>query len=64
MPVRMKDVAERAAVSIATVSHVLNGTRPISAATRARVLQAIEEISYYKNTGPAFWSEAKATPSE
>jgi len=54
MPVRMKDVAERAAVSIATVSHVLNGTRPISAATRARVLQAIEEISYYKNTGARF----------
>lgn len=54
MPVRMKDVAEMAGVSITTVSHVLNGTRPIAAATRARVMQAVEEASYYKNTVARF----------
>jgi LacI family transcriptional regulator len=47
----MKDVAKMAGVSITTVSHVLNGTRPIAAATRALVMQAIEKTSYYKNTG-------------
>jgi LacI family transcriptional regulator len=50
----MKDVAKMAGVSITTVSHVLNGTRPIAAATRARVMQAIEKTSYYKNTGARF----------
>jgi LacI family transcriptional regulator len=49
MPVLMKDVAARAGVSITTVSHVLNGTRPIAAATRALVMNAIEETNYYTN---------------
>nr|WP_079151452.1 LacI family DNA-binding transcriptional regulator [Streptomyces sparsogenes] len=34
------DVAEHAGVSIATVSHVVNGTRRVSDRTRARVLAA------------------------
>lgn len=43
------DVAQRAGVSPSTVSHVLNGKRPISEATRKRVLAAIEELQYRPN---------------
>jgi LacI family transcriptional regulator, galactose operon repressor len=43
-----KDVAERAGVSTATVSYVINnGPRPVATETRARVLKAIEELGYY-----------------
>jgi len=40
------DVAKRAGVSIATVSNVVNGTRPVRPDTRDRVLAAIAETSY------------------
>ncbi len=50
MTITMHDVAEVANVSITTVSHVLNGTRPIAPETRKRVLKAIEDLNYYKNT--------------
>jgi len=41
------DVARRARVSVATVSYVINdGPRPVSQATRARVLYAIEQLDY------------------
>ncbi|WP_051901097.1 LacI family DNA-binding transcriptional regulator [Streptomyces aureus] len=46
----MADVARRAGVSIATVSHVLNGTRPVLPATRQSVVDAIEELGYTPNT--------------
>ncbi|MFF4286654.1 LacI family DNA-binding transcriptional regulator [Streptomyces sp. NPDC001633] len=46
----MVDVAQRAGVSVATVSHVLNGTRPVRPGTRAAVLGAIEELGYTHNT--------------
>lgn len=46
-----KDVARRAGVSQATVSRVLNGTGPISAATRRRVMAAVEELGYVKHAG-------------
>ncbi|MEV4756927.1 LacI family DNA-binding transcriptional regulator [Micromonospora sp. NPDC049559] len=42
-------VAELAGVSATTVSHTLNGRRPVSAATRQRVLAAIEELGYRPN---------------
>jgi DNA-binding LacI/PurR family transcriptional regulator len=45
----IKDVAARAGVSIATVSHVLNGTRGTREATRERVLAAIAELGYSQN---------------
>lgn len=45
----MRDVAERAGVSISTVSHVINDTRPVAAATRTRVQDAMRELNYYKN---------------
>ena len=49
MAVSIKDVAERAGVSIATVSHVLNGTRGTRQQTRQKVLAAIEELGYAQN---------------
>lgn len=49
MPASIKDVAARAGVSTATVSHVLNGTRKISSATHARVMTAVEELGYSVN---------------
>lgn len=46
----MKEIARRAGVSAATVSHVINGTKRISAQTEARVLAAIREANYTPNT--------------
>lgn len=45
----MHDVAARAHVSVATVSFVLNGTKPISPATTARVEQAMRDLGYRRN---------------
>ena len=45
----MKDVARRAGVTIGTVSHVINGTAPISEETTARVREAIRELNYVPN---------------
>ena len=48
--VTMGDVARLAGVSITTVSHVLNGTRPASAAATRRVMEAVERTGYTPNT--------------
>ncbi|GHJ38344.1 LacI family DNA-binding transcriptional regulator [Streptomyces sp. TS71-3] len=45
----MVDVARRAGVSVATVSHVLNRTRPVRPDTRRAVLEAVEELGYSHN---------------
>ena len=42
----INDVAQKAGVSKATVSHVLNNTRFVEEPTKNRVLQAIQEIGY------------------
>lgn len=48
--VTQKEVAERAGVSVAVVSYVVNnGPRPVSPETRAKVEQVIEELGYYPN---------------
>src|SRR5512142_1190337 len=44
------DVAERAGVSIATVSRVLNGTTPVVPETAERIRTAIEELHYVPRT--------------
>ena len=44
--VTMKDIAEAAEVSIATVSHVINHSATISAETADRVRQTIDELGY------------------
>jgi len=42
----IKDVAELAGVSYTTVSHVMNGTRRVSALSREKVLRAVAECGY------------------
>lgn len=49
MKVTIYDVAEKAEVSIATVSKVINNTGRISEATRKKVKQAMEELDYQPN---------------
>ena len=44
--VGIKDVSEAAGVAISTVSHVLNGTAPISDEVRERVLDAARRLGY------------------
>lgn len=46
MPAKLRDVAQRAGVSIKTVSRVVNNQGEISEATRQRVLKAIAELRY------------------
>lgn len=47
--VGIKDIAERANVSTATVSYVLNGTRNVRPKTKERVMKVIEELNYRPN---------------
>ncbi|QWF83709.1 LacI family DNA-binding transcriptional regulator [Amycolatopsis sp. CA-230715] len=47
--VTIRDVAERAKVSISTVSHAFSGSRPISQATKDRVTRAAVELGYDPN---------------
>jgi len=42
----IRDVAARAGVSIATVSNVFSGNKPVNAGLRERVLKAAEELAY------------------
>jgi LacI family transcriptional regulator len=46
-PATIRDVAREAGVSVAVVSRVLNeGTGPVAPATRAKVLEVIEQLGY------------------
>jgi DNA-binding LacI/PurR family transcriptional regulator len=45
----MQQVADRAQVSIATVSFVVNDTKPVTPQTRERILRAIDELGYRRN---------------
>ncbi len=45
----IRDVASKAEVSIATVSRVVNGNRPVHPEIRERVLKAVEELDYRPN---------------
>jgi LacI family transcriptional regulator len=46
----IQSVAERAGVSIATVSNVMNGNGRVGADSRRRVLEAVEALSYRRNS--------------
>ena len=46
MPATIKEVAQLAEVSTATVSYVLNGTGTVTEATRRRVLDAVTRLNY------------------
>ncbi|WP_410514067.1 LacI family DNA-binding transcriptional regulator [Paenibacillus sp. BR2-3] len=49
MDITIKDVAMKAKVSIATVSRVLNQSKPVSQAIKQRVLEVVEELEYNPN---------------
>ena len=55
----IQEVAARAGVSIATVSHVLNNTRFVSEETRAVVLEAIRELNYHPSAAARSLSSRK-----
>ncbi|MGW3954844.1 LacI family DNA-binding transcriptional regulator [Streptomyces sp. NPDC004752] len=48
-PVSITDVAQRAGVSITTVSHVLSGRRHVAQKTREHVLDIVRELGYEPN---------------
>lgn len=45
----IREVADRAGVSVATVSRILSGSYPASPTTRKRVMRAVEELDYVAN---------------
>ena len=45
----LKDVAERAGVSVGLVSYVLNGKKKVRPETYQRIQDAVEELDYYPN---------------
>jgi LacI family transcriptional regulator len=47
--ITIQDIAERASVSISTVSRVLNDTAPVAEETRQKVLSIIAELGYKPN---------------
>jgi LacI family transcriptional regulator len=47
--VKLIDIAEKAGVSLTTVSRVLNGDRNVKASTRTRVQRTMQELNYYPN---------------
>jgi len=49
--VTIKDIAEKAGVSINTVSRALNNKPDVSQETREKVLRVARELGYIKNTG-------------
>jgi len=49
MNITIKDVAKRANVSIATVSRVLNQSKPVSPQVREKVMKAVEELGFTVN---------------
>lgn len=47
--ITIKDIAEKASVSISTVSRVLNGNAPVAESTRQRIMEIIDELGYKPN---------------
>lgn len=53
LKITIKDIAEMAGVSIATVSRVLNNSKPVKEDVKKRVLEVIKQTNYRPNTfGP------------
>lgn len=59
MRVTIKDVAERAGVSITTVSRVFNGYTDISEKTKARITRIAQEMNYTPNAAARTLSSKK-----
>jgi len=55
----IRDVAERAEVSVASVSRVLTGAGPVTPATRDKVLKAVEALQYVPHSGARSLSTSK-----
>ncbi|WP_372707394.1 LacI family DNA-binding transcriptional regulator [Brevundimonas sp.] len=55
----IRDVAERAGVSVASVSRVLNGAGPVTEATREKVLEAADTLQYVPHSGARSLSTRK-----
>ena len=55
----IRDVAERADVSVASVSRVLNGAGPVTEATRNKVLKAAAALQYVPHSGARSLSTSK-----
>jgi DNA-binding LacI/PurR family transcriptional regulator len=49
MATTMREVAEAAGVSIATVSYVVNNTKPVTPETRRRIEQAMADLGFRRN---------------
>ena len=49
MAATMREVAEAAGVSIATVSFVVNNTKPVTPETRRRIEEAMERLAFRRN---------------
>src|SRR5205085_7173832 len=45
----IKEVADLAGVAVGTVSHVINGSVPVSGTLRRKVQEAIRELDYHPN---------------
>lgn len=50
MKLTMKDIAKEAGVSVATVSHVINGTKNITEERKNKILKIIEKHNYVPNS--------------
>ncbi len=59
MAAKITDVARRAGVSIATVSNVINDTRPVRPETRQRVLEAIRQLQYVPDSAARHFKTGK-----
>lgn len=56
----ISEVAERAGVSVATVSRVLNNTKPVKAETRQRVEAVVAEMGYHINAAGRSLAKAQS----
>ncbi len=56
----IKDVANAVGYSITTVTHALNGKRPVSAEAKARIMNAIEELGYVPSYSASHMKNGKS----
>jgi LacI family transcriptional regulator len=59
-PANIRDVAQRAEVSVASVSRVLNGAGPVTEVTRKKVMEAVEALQYVPHSGARSLSTSRS----